>query len=65
MENTIKTLDAMRDLAWDLHKAFKKDRKSSSANHYFGEYQALDHAIRMLSDPAYAKKMQGIFLPGA
>lgn len=65
MENTIKTLEAMRDLAWDLHKAFKKDRKHSSANHYFGEYQGLDNAIRMLSDPEYASKMQGIFLRDA
>ena len=62
MENIIKTLESMQELSWELYKSFRKNRKSSSANHYFGEWQALDHAIKMLRDPEYAQKMQNIFL---
>ena len=65
MEEIIRTLHAMCDLAWALYKAFEGDGNHSAASRYYGEYQGLANAIEMLSNPEYARKMQARHLPDA
>ena len=61
-EIVVKTLEEMKETSWTCYKEFKKDRKHAMANRYFGEYTAFTSALRMLSDPDYAKRMAEIFL---
>jgi hypothetical protein len=63
MEKTeiVTVLTAMRENAWGLYMEEKKSHKTALRNRYYGEYSALDNAIRMLTDDAYAAKMAAIF----
>ena len=61
-ESIIKTLEEMKETSWTCYKEFKKDRKHAMANRFFGEYNAYDSALRMISEPDFAKRMAEIFL---
>lgn len=62
-ENLIKLLEEKSDIAWDLHKNARHDRKHAMSNQFFGEYMTYREILFILTDPEFAAKSWELHFP--